>query len=102
MSASVAAIRSRPHIHKGSAGLPHRLADGSDAPPFVVCDRTGMPADGEREDPLVSHVRNLDELVDTGESEKTPLILLGRVWIVTAAAVLLILVLATLAYYLAT
>jgi hypothetical protein len=61
-----------------------------------------MPSDSDSEDPLTGDVRGLDELVERGESEKTPFILIGRVWIVTAAAVLFILALAVLAYYLAT
>jgi hypothetical protein len=62
-----------------------------------------MPTDdASRDDPLVENVHDLDALVDAGESEKTPVILIGRVWIVTAAAVAAILALAMLAYYLAT
>ncbi len=60
-----------------------------------------MPTDTDREDPLVRDVHRLDEVVEDGASEKTPWILLGRVWLVTAAAVLVILVLAMLAYRLA-
>jgi len=61
-----------------------------------------MPTDDSRDDPLVEDVHDLDALVEAGESEKTPFILIGRVWIVTAAAVVVILALAMLAYYLAT
>ncbi|MDP9285876.1 MAG: hypothetical protein M3P41_13135 [Actinomycetota bacterium] len=56
-----------------------------------------MPTDDDREDPLVRDVHHLDELVEVGASEKTPWILLGRVWLVTAAAVLVILALTMLA-----
>ncbi len=60
-----------------------------------------MPTDGEHDDPHVEKVHDLDDVVREGQSEKTPFILLGRVWIVTAAAVAVILALAMLAYYLA-
>ena len=86
----------------GLCGISASTQDGTDAPPFVVCNRTVMPSDSDREDPLTGDVRNLDELVERGESEKTPFILIGRVWIVTAAAVAVILAVAMLAYYLAT
>jgi hypothetical protein len=60
-----------------------------------------MPTDAKRDDPLVENVDDLDDVVREGQSEKTPFILLGRVYIVTAAAVAVILALAVLAYYLA-
>jgi hypothetical protein len=60
-----------------------------------------MPTEGSRDDPLVEKTHDLDALVEAGESEKTPFILIGRVWIVTAVAVAVILALAMLAYYLA-
>jgi hypothetical protein len=58
-----------------------------------------MPDD---DDPLAQKKHDVDALVEAGESEKTPFILIGRVWIVTAAAVAVVLALAILAYYLAT
>jgi hypothetical protein len=67
-----------------------------------IDDSKVMPVDDDREDPLVRKAHDLDELVAAGESEKTPFILLGRVWIVIAAAVLVIFALAMLAYSLAT
>jgi len=58
--------------------------------------------DDDRENPIARKAHELDEVVAAGESEKTPFILIGRVWIVIAAAVLVIFVLAMLAYVLAT
>jgi hypothetical protein len=61
-----------------------------------------MPEDDDREDPLVRKADDLDELVAAAESEKTRSILVSRVWIVIAAAVLMIFAPAMLAYSLAT
>ena len=44
---------------------------------------------------------DLAETIDAGESEKTPWLLLGEVWIVVAVAVLFILALVVFAYYVA-
>lgn len=60
-----------------------------------------MTPTSENDDP---GIRKLDEVAETaqhGESEKTPLILGASVWLVTAAAVLFVLVLSVLAYHLA-
>jgi hypothetical protein len=49
-------------------------------------------------------IRRLHELeheADVGESDKTPLILLGEVWVVTAATVLVLIAIALFAYRLA-
>jgi hypothetical protein len=46
-------------------------------------------------------LHELEHVADVGESEKTPLILLGEVWVVTATAVLALLAIALLAYRLA-
>ena len=43
----------------------------------------------------------LAKTVDAGESEKTPWLLLSEVWIVTAIAVLFILALVLIAYFVA-
>jgi len=50
---------------------------------------------------VLDEARRLERVADAGESAETPLILLGEVWIVCAAAVLLLLALALLAYRLA-
>jgi hypothetical protein len=47
------------------------------------------------------NVRELERVADVGGSSKTPLILFGEVWVVTAIAVLFFLALALLAYRLA-
>jgi hypothetical protein len=46
--------------------------------------------EGMAKDIVEKHVE-LAQLVDAGESEYTPWLLLGRVWVVTAIAVLVIL-----------
>ena len=43
----------------------------------------------------------LAKTIDAGESEKTPWLLLSEVWIVTAIAVLFILALVLIAYFVA-
>jgi hypothetical protein len=48
-----------------------------------------------------SNVRELERVADAGGSSKTPLILFGEVWVVSAVAVLVFLALALLAYRLA-
>jgi hypothetical protein len=49
----------------------------------------------------VRKLRQLEHLADVGESDKTPLILLGEAWLVSAIVVLVFLALALLAYRLA-
>jgi hypothetical protein len=55
-------------------------------------------------DPLhdvAEEVKKLEHEADEGKSARTPLILLGEVWIVAAIAVGVLLVIAFAAYYLA-
>jgi hypothetical protein len=49
----------------------------------------------------VQKLHELEHVADVGESDKTPLILLGEVWFVSAIAVLVLLGVALLAYRLA-
>jgi hypothetical protein len=46
-------------------------------------------------------LHELEHTADVGESEKTPLILIGEVWVVSATAVLVLIAIALLAYRLA-
>jgi hypothetical protein len=46
-------------------------------------------------------LHELEHVADVGESDETPLILLGETWVVWAIAVLVLLALALLAYRLA-
>jgi hypothetical protein len=50
---------------------------------------------------VVEEAKKLEHEADEGESERTPAILLGGVWIVAAIAVGILLVIAFAAYYLA-
>jgi hypothetical protein len=50
----------------------------------------------------VEKLHELEHIADVGESPKTPLILLGEVWVVCALIVLVILALSLIAYRLAT
>ena len=50
---------------------------------------------------LRREVRDLEHTAEVGESDKTPLILLGEVWVVSATAVLALIAIALLAYRLA-
>jgi len=49
----------------------------------------------------VRKLHELEHTADVGESEKTPLILIGEVWVVAATAVLVLIAIALLAYRLA-
>jgi hypothetical protein len=49
----------------------------------------------------VRKLHDLEHVADVGESDKTPLILIGEVWIVSAIAVLILLAIALLAFRLA-
>jgi hypothetical protein len=49
----------------------------------------------------VRKLHELEHTADVGESDKTPLILLGEVWVVSATAVLALVAIALLAYRLA-
>lgn len=43
-------------------------------------------------------LHELEQVADAGESDKTPLVLIGEVWVVVTIALLLFLALALLAY----
>jgi hypothetical protein len=49
----------------------------------------------------VRKLHELEHTADVGESDKTPLILLGEVWVVSATAVLALIAITLLAYRLA-
>jgi hypothetical protein len=49
----------------------------------------------------VRRLRELEHVAEVGESDETPLILIGEVWFVVAIALLVLLALALLAYRLA-
>jgi hypothetical protein len=49
----------------------------------------------------VQKLHELEHTADVGESDETPLILLGEVWVVSATAVLALIAIALLAYRLA-
>jgi hypothetical protein len=49
----------------------------------------------------VPKLHELEHEADVGESDKTPLILIGEVWVVAAIAVLVVLAIALLAFRLA-
>jgi hypothetical protein len=84
------------------AGFPQRIDRFSDACSFILDNRMNMPPDANVDDPLAQKKHDVDALVEAGESEKTPFILIGRVWVVTAAAVAVIFAIVIVAYYLAT
>jgi hypothetical protein len=59
-----------------------------------------MPRHRKRE-PVARELHELKEEADLGESAKTPLIVLGEVWVVCAIAVVILLAISLLAYWLA-
>jgi hypothetical protein len=60
-----------------------------------------MPTNANRDDPIAREVRHRTQLAEVGASDKTPLILLGRVWLACAALVAVVLAVTLLAYRLA-
>jgi hypothetical protein len=82
------------HRPKGRARaeIPQPLAPSSDA--------EARPS-GEHEDMSKRSLHELEHIAEVGESEKTPLILLGDVWVVSAIVVLAVLAVSLLAYHLA-
>jgi len=53
---------------------------------------------GPKTSRLGRKAHELEQIADVGESDRTPLILIGEVWLVAATAVLVVLALALLAY----
>jgi 5,10-methenyltetrahydromethanopterin hydrogenase len=54
-----------------------------------------------RAEEAVHKIEDLEHTAEVGESAKTPLILLGDVWVVAAAVVAVVLLLSLIAYWLA-
>jgi hypothetical protein len=77
-----------------SSGLP--MAAG-----LVFGDREDMRKRSHDTPAVVRKVHELEHVADVGESDETPLILLGEVWVVSATAVFVFLAIALLAYRLA-
>ena len=90
---------SRPRPNVGApARTPQPIRLSSDA-------RAGVSAEPERmakrDSPALEKVHELEHTADVGESDKTPLILLGETWVVASSVVLAILLVSLLAYWLA-
>jgi hypothetical protein len=60
-----------------------------------------MPKRSHKTPRAVRKLHELEHVADVGESDETPLILIGEVWLVAAIAVLVLLGVALLAYRLA-
>ena len=67
----------------------------------LVRDRADMPERSDDTPSAVQKVHELEQIADVGEDERTPWILLGRVWVKVATAVLVVLAIALFAYRLA-
>ncbi len=65
-------------------------------PRTLLGDRAHMQRDPRHEGSLAREVHHLEHVADVGESDETPLILLGGVWLVSAVAVIAILALTLL------
>jgi hypothetical protein len=71
-------------------------------PIALSSDATGAPRADDHGVKTRRHtLRDLEHTAEIGESDKTPLILIGDMWVVSAIAVAVILALSFLAYYLA-
>jgi hypothetical protein len=64
-------------------------------------DREDMQLRSRETNRAARKLHELEHEADVGESDKTPLILLGEVWVVSATAVLALIAIALLAYRLA-
>jgi hypothetical protein len=62
-------------------------------PATLLGDRVCMKRDPHHEGSLAREVHHLEQVADVGESDKTPLILVGRVWLACAVVVIAILAL---------
>jgi hypothetical protein len=63
-----------------------------------IGDRVAMPTGSHRG---IRELRHLEKVAEAGESEETPWIVLGGVWVLCAVAVVALLALTALAAYLA-
>jgi hypothetical protein len=68
---------------------------------IALPDDRGMRTQPPEVERAVEKAHELEHTADVGESPKTPLILLGEVWVVAAAVVVVILALSLVAYRLA-
>jgi hypothetical protein len=75
-----------------SAQIPQPIASSTDAAFGGSRENRSVPKD------YVDIHRDIAEIVDTGDSELTPWILIGQVWVVTVVAVLTALAAALFAY----
>jgi hypothetical protein len=84
-----------------TASIAQQITSSSDARLIAVRDDRDMRAHSPKVEHAVEKVHALEHTADVGESPKTPLILLGEVWVVSSAVVLVIVALSLLAYRLA-
>jgi type VI protein secretion system component VasF len=66
-----------------------------------AADHEGVTKRSEHQLHAVQKLEELEHTADVGESDKTPLILIGEVWIFAAIAVLVVLAVSLIAYRLA-
>ena len=86
-----------PSIRGSIAWIAQAILRSSDAAEPFARDSGCMSADSKRSR-LGRKAHELERIADVGESDRTPLILIGEVWVVAATAVLVVLALALLAY----
>jgi len=98
---SVSPALRHPPIRRLSARIPQLIAPISDAEAADEGDRSHMHIRSYDTPRAVRKLHDLEHVAEVGESDKTPLILMGEVWVVSASAVLVLLALALLAYRLA-
>jgi hypothetical protein len=96
----VSAIVARTARH--GIGRNRRTTARTTQPTARSSDATGAPRADDRGVKSRRHeLRDLEHTAEVGESDKTPLILIADMWVVSAIAVAVILALSFLAYYLA-
>jgi len=86
-----------PSIRGSIAWIAQAILRSSDAAEPLARESECMSS-GPKRSRLGRKVHELEQIANVGESDRTPLILIGEVWVVAATAVLVVLALALLAY----
>ena len=87
-----------PSIRGSIAWIAQAILRSSDAAEPFARESGCMSAGPNERSRLGRKAHELEQIADVGESDRTPLILIGEVWVVAATAVLVVLALALLAY----
>jgi hypothetical protein len=96
------AVRAKYRPNDGAcAESPQPIASSTDASATAGGDDPAMSNLHDKAGHAVEKFEQLEHTADVGESEKTPWIELGNVWVVAAVVVAVVLLLSMIAYWLA-